>query len=293
MIYQDAWQAIVDFFNKNAVLVFYSFVIVAIAYFIFFLLKKNILRLKRKEKIDQTTSKNIISFIRISIYIFVIIGLSLVFVETFGVLAGIFTVAGGTIIGFAAMNTIGNIIAGLIVMVSRPFEVGDRIYYNKKLADVMDIKLVYTVLKDIDGIIISIPNQELLKTEIHNYGKNRIIRREIHVTPGFDVEPELVDKALLEAAKSFNTILQFPEPRVDIFNFLDFAVDYRLLVYINNSKIIPKFDHDLRRKVLQKCKEYGIDISTPSLIMNVGKRDSKIPSMDAIKPEPQPKPDIE
>jgi small-conductance mechanosensitive channel len=48
------------------------------------------------------------------------------------VFAGVFTVAGGTIIGFASMNTIGNIIAGLIVMVNRPFKVGDRIMFGNK-----------------------------------------------------------------------------------------------------------------------------------------------------------------
>ena len=47
-----------------------------------------------------------------------------------GTISGLLTVIGGTIIGFASINTLGNTIAGLIVMTSRPFKVGDRIFFN-------------------------------------------------------------------------------------------------------------------------------------------------------------------
>ena len=285
MAWQDILDQIFNWMETNLLPLVYVSITIVIAYVLYIITKKQIERLHRKDKIDETTFKNLTSIVKILVYMIVIIILSVQISEFYGVVAGVFTAGFGTIVGFAAMNTIGNVIAGLIVMISRPFEVGDRIEYQERLADVIDVKLVYTVLKDIDGVSISVPNQTLLKTQIFNFGKNRIIRREIHVTPGFDVEPELVDKALLEAAEEFNEILQFPEPRVDVYNFLNFAVDYRLLVYINNSKLIPKFDHELRRAVLNSCKKHGIDISTPSLIMNVGKKESKVPSMDAIEPD--------
>jgi small-conductance mechanosensitive channel len=49
---------------------------------------------------------------------------------TLGVVSAILAIFGGTIIGFASVNTLGNAIAGLIVMISRPFKVGDRIFFN-------------------------------------------------------------------------------------------------------------------------------------------------------------------
>ena len=48
-----------------------------------------------------------------------------------GLIAGFMALAGGTIIGFASMNTIGNAIAGIIVMISKPFKIGDRTLFNK------------------------------------------------------------------------------------------------------------------------------------------------------------------
>ncbi|NIQ05175.1 MAG: mechanosensitive ion channel, partial [Candidatus Korarchaeota archaeon] len=58
-----------------------------------------------------------------------------------GVVAGLLALAGGTIVGFAAMNTIGNALAGIIVMTSRPFKIGDRILFQGLFADVVAIDL--------------------------------------------------------------------------------------------------------------------------------------------------------
>ncbi len=270
---QDNNQTILDimlgWINENIVPFIYAVLIIVLSYALYVFLKRQINRLKKKEKIDETTAKNLISFLKILIYVIVLVLLSIQFTEIFGTFAGVFTVAGGTIIGFAAMNTIGNVIAGLIVMLTRPFEVGDRIKFIDRLADVIDIKLVYTVLKDIDGVIISVPNQELLKTEIENYGKNRILRRKVHVSIGYDVDINLVEKVLINASKEFKTILKFPEPRVDVYELGNFAINYRLIVYINNSKIIPKFNYELRKAIYLSCLKNDIDLSTPSLIKSV------------------------
>lgn len=286
MLYQNILENILnDIFTWIEVHFFpilMAIIVVVIAYIIYIILKKQVRRLERKERIDKPTRKNILSLMRILLYIFILISLSVIFIEAFGTLAGIFTVAGGTIIGFAAMNTIGNFIAGLIIVISKPFEVGDRVMYDDRLADVVEIKLVFTMLKDIDGVIISIPNQQLLKGKILNYGKNRILRREVFITAGYDVEPKLVEEALLDAAAKLQNILEFPEPRVDIYDFLNFAVKYRLLVYINNSKIIPKFNHDLRKAVFFSCRDKKIDLSTPSLILSLNNQSS---SQNSIDPE--------
>lgn len=275
MLMQNIIEEVMTWIQENFYPILVSIIIIIVAYIIYIFLKKQVKRLQRKDRIDKPTMKNILSLMRILLYIFILISLSIIFIETFGALAGVFTVAGGTIIGFAAMNTIGNFIAGLIIVISKPFEVGDRVMYDEKLADVIEIKLVFTVLKDIDGIIISIPNQELLRGKILNYGKNRILRREVFITAGYDVEPELIEEALLDATSQFQNILEFPEPRVDLFNFLDFAVKYRLLVYINNSKIIPKFNHDLRKAIYYSCQERKIDLSTPSLILRLNNNSKK------------------
>lgn len=172
----------------------------------------------------------------------------------------------GTIIGFAAINTIGNAIAGLIVMTSRPFEVGDRIFFNGKFADVISIELIYTKMLTLDNVLVSVPNQELIKAEIHNYGKKRIIRRSCTVTIGFEYDSSMVEEALLKAAEKVKDVLAEPKPYVWITKFQNYAVEYTLYVFVNNVKRLPEIDAELHRAVLQTCKQRKIDISTPLLL---------------------------
>jgi small-conductance mechanosensitive channel len=189
---------------------------------------------------------------------------------TVAVVSGLLTLLGGTIVGFAAVNTIGNAIAGLIVMTSRPFRVGDRIFFNGQFADVEAIELIYTKMVTLDNVVVSVPNQELLKDEIDNYGERRVIRRQVAVTPGFEYESEDVERALLEAARQVPRVLDKPEPYVWITDIQSYAVEYTLYAFIDDARALRAIDAELRRSVLEACKGHGIDISTPLLLRQVG-----------------------
>lgn len=185
---------------------------------------------------------------------------------TLGAITGLLALFGGTIVGFAAINTIGNAISGLIVMTSRPFEVGDRIFFNEQFADVVAIDLIYTKMVTLDNVLVSVPNQELLKAEIDNYGKKTVIRRRCTVTPGFEYDSQEVESALLAAASKVDEVLKQPKPYVWIASFQSYAVEYVLYVFINDIKRLQEIDAKLHREVLVTCKEHRIDISTPLLL---------------------------
>jgi len=91
----------------------------------------------------------------------------------------------------------------------------------------------------------------LLKAEIDNYGKKRVIRRHCTVTPGFEYNSADVEKALLEAAGRVQGVLQEPKPYVWITKFQNYAVEYTLYVFISDIKRLPEIDADLYRKVLE------------------------------------------
>jgi small-conductance mechanosensitive channel len=192
------------------------------------------------------------------------------FAESVGIITALLTIMGGTIIGFAAINTLGNIIAGLIIMITKPFSVGDRILYKGKMADVVDIELMYTVLIDLDGVEIHVPNQLLLSEEIINYRKDgHIVRIGIVVTPGFDIDQTIVEKVLIDAAKNVPEVLNKPEPYVWINQFQNYAVEYELFSFIKDIKRLPLIHSNLHKEVLKSCKTNNIDISTPLLLRNI------------------------
>lgn len=251
---------------ENLILLIIGIVIVCIIYLS---LSRKITSLKEQERLEENVAFSLNRGLK-AITALIIIGILVAqFGFDFGLIAGFMAIAGGTIIGFAAMNTIGNAISGIIVMVSKPFKIGDRIFFNNQFADVLAIDLIYTRLKTLDNVQISIPNQQLLTTEIDNYGKKNIVRRNCAVTAGYEIAPELIEKALLEASKRVEGILSEPKPYVWITDLLNFSVEYTLFVFTSQIKKIPIIDSKLKQAVLIASKEHEIDLSTPNLIQNV------------------------
>lgn len=83
-----------------------------------------------------------------------------------GILASTAVLA--AIIGFAAQHTLANIVAGVLLAVSQPFRIGDRIRFEEVEGRVIDITLSYTYVDPGDGTAVVIPNQLLVEGVIHN-----------------------------------------------------------------------------------------------------------------------------
>ena len=261
-----------DFFgwiSSNLGRIVFSAAAIIIVFVVYKLLTRQITRLKEQRKLEDNiafTLKRVFQWIAGLAIIVVIIAQ---FGIEVGIIAGLLALAGGTIIGFAAMNTLGNAIAGIIVMTSRPFQIGDRIYFNNQFADVVAVDLIYTRMRTLDNVLVSVPNQELLKSEIDNYGKKTNVRRSCSITAGYALDPKNVEIALLEAASKVEGVLKEPKPYVWITEFGNFSVEYTLYVFVNQIRSLPKIDADLKRTVLETCRHHEIDISTPRLLRRV------------------------
>ncbi len=265
----DYVNALGEWILSNFDKALFSVIVVIVGYVLYKVVAREITKLKDQKRLEEHLAYTLT---RISKWVVALVILSAVlgqFGVTIGVISGLLTLLGGTIIGFAAINTIGNAIAGLIVMTSRPFRVGDRIFFNGQFADVVAIELIYTKMVTLDSVLVSVPNQELLKAEIDNFGKKRIIRRHVTVTPGFEYDSQEVEKTLLEAADKVSRVLKEPKPYVWITKFQNYAVEYTLYVFINDIKGLPEIDAELHRTVLETCKRHKIDISTPLLLRQI------------------------
>jgi small-conductance mechanosensitive channel len=85
--------------------------------------------------------------------------------------AGIFasTAVLGLIIGFAAQNTISNVIAGVLIAITQPIRIGDRVSFEDREGRVTDITLSYTFIDPGDGSQVVVPNQLLVQGIVHNH----------------------------------------------------------------------------------------------------------------------------
>jgi small-conductance mechanosensitive channel len=265
MIFQNILEIFLDWVSIYFFPILVSLIAIVIGYIIYRLIKRQLLKLARQNKLELNTANNITKVIKYLVSLVILTAIFIQFAESLGFITALFTLVGGTIIGFAAMNTLGNMIAGIIIMVSRPFTVGDRIIHDNKITDIVEIKLIYTSMIDLDNVKISVPNQKLLSQEIINLGKKEIIRRHVTITPGFEEDRKKVEDVLLKATKQLPQVLEEPQPYVWINSFQNYAVEYKLFVFIKDIQNLPQIESDLHKIVLDACKENNIDIRTPLL----------------------------
>ena len=266
MFFQTILDDMISWILTNLPNIIIVAAVIIVGWIIYLVFKKQINRLKKKEKFEETTAKNLQRLIKIIIVLIIISAIFIQFVEAIGWITSLFTLMGGTIVGFAAINTLGNAIAGFIIMTSKPFTVGDFIIHNNRIAKVEELKLIYTVLRDLDRIKISVPNQKLLTDETENLGKSNIIRRTLAITADYQEDRKKVERALIEATENVEFVLKEPKPFVRITNFLNFAVEYTLFIFINEIRFIRRIEANMRSSILDTMNKYNIDISTPSII---------------------------
>jgi small-conductance mechanosensitive channel len=269
ILYQDIFSAIFDWFFLNFFPIVISAGAIIFGYLINIIIKRQLSKMVKNGKMDRNVATNIATLLKYIIYLIIITIILMQFAQSLGLVTALITIMGGTVIGFASMSTVGNMIAGIIIMVSRPFSVGDRVIFNDQIADIIEIKLIYTIMIDLDKIKISVPNQQLMNSEIIDLGKDKIIRRHVSITPSFKEDRLKIENALLEVPKIVPQILDDPKPYVWMTEFQNYAVQYTLYVFISDIMNLPYIDSELHKAVFDMCKKHGIDIRTPLLLENI------------------------
>jgi small-conductance mechanosensitive channel len=149
----------------------------------------------------------------------------------------------GVAIGFAAKDTLSNLIAGILLIIDRPFEVGDRIEVwsapsgSSTWGDVIDIGLRATKIKTTDNIVIIIPNNEIMLRDIINYTTiSEKIRVRINIGIAYDADMQKAKNIILKVADSTEWVANDPQPKVVVRKFGESAVDLQLRVWIHDAR---------------------------------------------------------
>ena len=120
----------------------------------------------------------------------------------------------GVVIGFAARQTLGSLLAGFVLMFSRPFEIGDWVAIGDKEGIVTKITIMNTIMRNFDGEHVVIPNDNVANQAITNRSRDGKLR--IHVEVGIDYEddPERAKEIAREAVEAVAIVENNPEPQV-------------------------------------------------------------------------------
>jgi len=197
---------------------------------------------KTENKVDDIIFDLLSKFAGAVIFITaIIIALDLLGVNIMPFIAG--AGVAGIAIGFAAKDTLSNLIAGILLIVDRPFEIGDRIEVwsapagSATWGDVLDIGLRATKIRTTDHIVIVIPNNEIMRRDIINYTLlSEKIRVRINIGVAYDTDIKKAKAIVLKVADGADWIAKDPKPKVVVRNFGESSVDLQLRVWINEAR---------------------------------------------------------
>ena len=120
----------------------------------------------------------------------------------------------GVVIGLAARQTLGSLLAGFVLMFSRPFEIGDWVEIGEKEGIVTKITIMNTIMRNFDGEHIVIPNDNVANQAITNRSRDGKLRIHLEVGIDYDDDPEHAKAVAREAVEDVKMVENNPKPQV-------------------------------------------------------------------------------
>ncbi len=167
-------------------------------------------------------------------------------------------------ISLAAQDTLSNVISGFMVMVDKPFKVGDRIESNGLMGDVVDIGVRTTRLKTLDNTLIVIPNSDLIASRIINYNNPspRIVIK-IPLGVACDSDIKKVKAILEEIMNQHEDVLADPVPRAYFLEFGESSLNLECRFSIESYKDNYQIRDDLHMAIKTRFEQEKIEIPYP------------------------------
>jgi small-conductance mechanosensitive channel len=172
--------------------------------------------------------------------------------------AGILTVA----IGFAAQTSASNLISGIFLMVEKPFVIGDVVDVAGVRGEVLAIDLLSCKIRLFSNLMVRIPNETMVKSNITNHSYFPIRRFDIAVGVGYKSDVRQVRDIMFRAAHDHPLCLAEPEPIFSFVNFGESAMNVLLQVWSHKDNVL-KVQNDLFMDIKERFDKAGIDIPFP------------------------------
>ncbi len=193
-------------------------------------------------------------------------------------IAAIFGAAGvvSIVIGIASQTSIGNIISGFFLVSEKSFEIGDTIRIGDKTGSVYSVDLLSVKIKTFDNLLIRIPNQTVISTEVVNLTRFPIRRMDIIVGVAYKEDLKKVMQVLKNVAIKNPLYLEEPEPLVLFQGFGSSSIDILLGVWFEKSNF-----RDVKNNLIIDIKEAfdkeGIEIPFPHISVYSGEVTKSFP----------------
>lgn len=211
-----------------------SLIILAIGIKLIDILEKYLKKDHKFSKLDPSVKTFVVSFVVIALKVLLFVTL----LTVIGIpMTSLITILGSCAlaIGLALQGGLSNLAGGLMILIFKPFKVGDYIEVNTKEGKVKAITLFYTTAVSPDNKIVQLPNGSLSNSNITNYTANKTRMIEMNVTVKYDSNIEKVKKVLLEAINETDLILKDEPILIRMKDYTDSSLNFVVRVWTKTA----------------------------------------------------------
>jgi small-conductance mechanosensitive channel len=187
----------------------------------------------------------------------------------------VFSGAFGLAVGFGLQKTFGNLLAGIILLMDRSIKPGDVIAVNDGITNTVGqvkrigLRAVSVTTRDKKEYLI--PNENLMINQVENWSySSRNVRMRIPVAIAYGCDVDLAEKLMLEAAKANKRVLDTPEPAVWLKAFGTDAIEFEILVWIQDPEEgLGNLRSDVLKRVWRLFNESHVQVPFPQRDINL------------------------
>ena len=182
--------------------------------------------------------------------------------------------AAGLAIGLALQGSLANFAAGILIVIFRPYKVGDYIEAGSAAGTVLDIQIFSTVLKTPDNKVVVVPNGTIMDSSIINYTGQETRRVDIIASCGYDDDIDKVKDILNDILDQDERILEEPEPRIAVSELADNSINFIVRPWVKSSDVLS-VKYSILEQIKKRFDAEEISIPYPQRDVHIYNHDIK------------------
>lgn len=222
-----------------------------------------------KRHVDETIAKVVSSSLKVSLKVLILVMfVGYIGIETASISAVIASIGVG--ISLAVQGALSNFAGGLIIIIMRPFKIGDWITTNGESGSVENIKLFYTEIVTGDNKVVHVPNGSLANNVIVNVSAKNTRRVDMLFSVAYDTDLNLAKQVLLDMLMADERVFKDPAPFITVSEYAASSINITVRAWTNSSNYWGVY-WNMMNTVKEEFDKNGIEIPFNQLDVNLKK----------------------
>ncbi len=170
--------------------------------------------------------------------------------------------AAGLVVGLALQSTLSNFASGMLILIYRPFDIGDIVEIDGAIGTVHSMTLLSTAIKTFDNQHLVVPNNTVWGTTIVNVTGSNTRRVDLVFGIGYGDDMDKAEKIMQKVLENHDLILKYPEPVIKVNELADSSVNFICRPWVKTENYLDVY-WDITRQVKEEFDKQGVSIPFP------------------------------